>query len=93
MSCTVAAGRKSKSRSGFQGSTFPNSLVTVGGSGLGLMAMLAAYVGTLLLLGMTLTVGETLMNRGEACTFVGDALSPAAYIQLAQTCRALQQRV
>ena len=71
-----------ESRPGFQGGTFPNSLVTVPGSGLGLMAMLAAYVGTLLLLGMTLTVGETLMKMGDACTFVGDALSPAACTEL-----------
>ena len=58
--------KKSKPRAGFRGSTFPNSLVTLPGSGLGLMAMLAAYVGTLLLLGMTLTVGDTLMKMGEA---------------------------
>lgn len=65
-----------------QSSTFPNSLVTLPGSGLGLMAMLAAYVGTLLLLGTTLTVGDTSMKMGLAFTFVGDTLSPAARAQV-----------
>ena len=57
--------------------TFPYSLVTVGGSGLGLMAIPAEYVGALLLLGTTLTLGEISMKMGEAFTFVGEALIPA----------------
>lgn len=57
--------------------TFPYSLVTVGGSGLGLIAIPAVIVGTLLLLGITLIVGETLMKTGDAITFVGEALIPA----------------
>ena len=71
--CTVTeqAGR------GDQGCTFPYSLVTVPGSGLGLIAMPAEKVGTLLLLGTTLTVGDTLMKMGEAATLVGEAFKPA----------------
>ena len=57
--------------------TFPYSLVTVGGSGLGLMAIPAENVGALLLLGTTLTLGEISMKIGEAFTFVGEALIPA----------------
>jgi len=52
--------------------------MTLPGSGLGLMAIPAENVGTLLLLGMTLTVGDTSMKMGDAFTFVGEALIPAA---------------
>ena len=52
------------------------SLVTVQPSGLGLMAIPALMVGALLLLGTTLTEGDTSMKVGEAFTLVGDALTP-----------------
>jgi len=65
-------------RRGNKACTFPYSLMTLPGSGLGLMAIPAENVGTLLLLGMTLTVGDTSMKMGDAFTFVGEALIPAA---------------
>ena len=42
-----------------------------------MMAIPAEYVGALLLLGTTLTLGEISMKMGEAFTFVGEALIPA----------------
>ena len=52
-------------------------LVGDGGSiWVGLDAMPAEMVGALLLLGTTLTVGDTSMKVGEAFTLVGDAFTP-----------------
>lgn len=71
--CSAALGKR-----GSGACTFPYSLMTLPGSGLGLTAIPAENVGTLLLLGMTLTVGDTSMKMGDAFTFVGEALIPAA---------------
>ena len=73
--------------------TFPYSLVTVGGSGLGLMAIPAEYVGALLLLGTTLTLGEISMKMGEAFTLVGEALIPACSQALKNAMRHIRTQI